>query len=197
MMDYNAGATKYRFWFVETKETAKLLNDQSWNEVRDIVVQKNIYQQKSKQRVVSEFGCIKRRLENIPEDLRKLLLSADINTGKLIVFISCMSSDCLLFDLMFEVFRKKVFLGEDNITDADLNVFFKDKQGQNEKVAEFSEASVKKLKQVYCKFMFDAGLLNGTVADKKIKKPFIEQEMRSLLLNNSMGKYLAALTGEK
>ena len=58
------------------------------------------------------------------------------------------------------------------------------------------EASIKKLKQTYCKYMFETGLLTGKVTERRIVKPYIEQEIRNELQNNSMGQYLAALTGQ-
>ena len=93
------------------------------DETRQIIIDENLYQQKPDSRLINEFGCIRKRLEVLPEDLRKLMITADINTGKLIAFIGCMASDRLLFDLMYEVYRQKVYLGETNITDADLNIF--------------------------------------------------------------------------
>lgn len=196
-MDYNASATKYLFWFVETRETARLLLNKPIDEVKKIVIEDNLYQQKSESRLRNEFGCIKKRLESLPEQLIRMMVTTDINTGKLIAFVGCMASDRLLFDLMYEVYRKKVYMGEPNITDADLNIFFKDKQDQNDKVAAITDISVKKLKQVYCKYMLEAGLLTGNITEKKINKPYIDADFRFELQRNAMDKYLAALTGEK
>lgn len=196
-MEYNASATKYLFWFVETRETARLLGTHSMDEVRQIVIEENLYQQRSESRLINEFGCIKGRLESLPEELRKMMITSDINTGKLIAFVGCMASDKLLFDLMYEVYRDKIYLGEPNLTDADLNIFFKDKQDQNEKVAAITDASIKKLKQVYCKYMFEAGLLTGKVSEKKINKPYIDPDLRFTLQRNAMDRYLVAITGER
>lgn len=196
-MEYNASATKHLFWFVETRETARLLGNHSMNEARQIVIDENLYQQKSESRLINEFGCIKKRLEALPEELQRMMVTADLGTGKLIAFIGCMASDRLLFDLMYEVYRQKLYLGELNITDADLNIFFKDKKDQNEKVAAITDTSVKKLKQVYCKYMFEAGLLTGRVTEKQVSKPYIDPDLRFALQRNAMDKYLAALTGEK
>lgn len=196
-MEYNASATKHLFWFVETRETARLLGNYSMDEVRQIVIDENLYQQKSESRLINEFGCIRKRLEALPEELQRMMVTADLGTGKLIVFIGCMASDRLLFDLMYELYRQKLYLGEPNITDADLNIFFKDKKDQNEKVAAITDTSVKKLKQVYCKYMFEAGLLTGRVIEKQVSKPYIDPDLRFALQRNAMDKYLAALTGEK
>lgn len=63
-------------------------------------------------------------------------------------------------------------------------------------MASISEASIKKLKQVYCKYMFEAGLLAGTVREKKIARPYMEEELKALLKHHNMDKYIAVLTGE-
>ncbi|MEZ3486697.1 MAG: DUF1819 family protein [Lachnospiraceae bacterium] len=194
-MEYNASATKYLFWFVETRETARLLVNHSMDEVRQIVIDKNLYQQKSRSRLINEFGCIRKRLETLPDELCKMMVTADINTGKLIAFIGCMASDKLLFDLMYEVYRKKIYLGGPNITDADLNIFFKDKQDQNKKVALITDTSIKKLKQVYCKYMFEAGLLTGELSEKQVVKVYLDPELQCALRRNEMDKYLTVLTG--
>lgn len=194
-MEYNASATKHRFWFVETRETARLLENHSMEEVRRMVIDENLYQQKSRPRLINEFGCIRRRLEALPEELRKMMITADINTGKLIAFIGCMASDRLLFELMYEVYRKKIYFGERSITDADFNIFFKDKQNQNEKLALITDGTLKKLKQVYCKYMFEAGLLSGKISEKRVIKPYIDSELQFVLESNAMDKYFAALAG--
>ena len=185
-MEYNASATKHLFWFVETRETARLLGNHSMDEVRQIVIDNNLYQQKSESRLINEFSCIRSRLESLPEELQGMIITADINMGKLITFIGCMASDQLLFDLMYDVYRRKIYLGEKNLSDADFNIFFKDKKDQNERVAAFTEPSIKKLKQVYSKYMFEAGLLTGTIFEKQICKPYIDPDLRFGLQRNSM-----------
>ncbi|MBR4182689.1 MAG: DUF1819 family protein, partial [Lachnospiraceae bacterium] len=49
-MEYNASVTKHLFWFVETRETARLLGSHSMDEARQIVIDENLYQQKSESR---------------------------------------------------------------------------------------------------------------------------------------------------
>lgn len=195
-MEYNASATKHLFWFMETKETAKLILSEDMERVRQRLIDENLYNQKAHSRLTNEFACIKRRLLALPKEIIRMLTECDIKTGKLIVFIACMAADRLLFDMMYELYRQKIYLGEGNITEGDLNLFFKNKREQNEKVAGISEASIKKLKQVYCKYMFEAGLLAGTVREKKIARPYMEEELKALLKHHNMDKYIAVLTGE-
>lgn len=195
-MEYSAGNVSNLLWFVETRETARLLSDRTIEEVAEKAVNDNIYQQKDLKRAKRQFNVIRKRLEALPDSLIGLITSSDINTAKLIVFIGCMATDRLLFELVYEVYRDKLFMGEEMLTDADLNVFFKNKQDQSEKVAGMSDASIKKLKQTYCKYMFETGLLTGKVTERKVVRPYIEQELRDELQKNAMGQYLAALTGK-
>lgn len=197
-MGYSASSVKYRFWFMETRETARLLQEHSLSEVRDIVLQENIYQQNTQERVISEFGCIKGRIEAVPKEMVELLLTTDVNTAKLITLISAMAADRMLFELVYEVIREKLRLGDNEFKDADLNIFFGRKQEQEEMVASWTEATVKKLKSTYTRFLKEAGILS--IDDKKVKRisrPYIEDELRTVLLRNNMQDYLCALTGEQ
>lgn len=195
-MEYSAGSVKYLLWYVETKDTAKLLQNNSFDEIKTMAIEENLYQQNSADRRKSEYGCIRRRLEAIPEDLIKKLIKADIQTAKIITFIACMMTDRLLFELMYEVYRNKVHYGENSITDADLNIFMQNKREQSEKVAKWTDVSVNKLKQTYSKYMFEVGLIAGKTSEKKITPPYIDPELREILLRNQLEKYLYALTGE-
>ncbi len=197
-MEYSAGSVKYLLWFMETKETVRLLQNHSMKEVRDIVIKENIYQQKTEDRIKSEFGCIKRRIEAAPEELMALLLTTDLNTAKLITLISAMASDRMLFELVYELVREKLHLGDSEFKEADLNIFFGRKQEQDEKVAKWTEATIKKLKSTYTKFLMEAGLITiNEDKSKRIVKPYIEDELRKILINNDMRDYLCALTGEQ
>ena len=55
-MEYSASGVKYLLWFVETRETARLLKDHSPDEVREMVLNENIYQQKDHSRIINEYG---------------------------------------------------------------------------------------------------------------------------------------------
>ena len=197
-MEYSASSVKYLLWFMETKETTRLLKDHSPEKVRELVLEQNLYQQKDRRRIINQYGCISRRVDAMPEKLRELLLRADVSTAKLIVLISAMASDRLLFELVYEVYRVRIRLGEDEWTDSALNIFFGSKAEQNDLIAGWTEATVKKLKGTYTKYLLEAGMLRKERGRaKKIVRPFIDQELRQVLLEESMARYLYALTGEQ
>lgn len=197
-MEYSAASVKFLLWFVEIRETIRLLKDNDWNKVKEIVYQENVYQQKSLDRVVSEFGCIKRRICAIPDELADYMLDADLNTAKQIALIASMSTDRMLFELVYEVYRQKLQMDEKEFKESDVNMFFDRKKEQSDIVAKWTEATVKKLKQTYTKFLIEAGFLKKIEKNEKvIVKPYVEEELRTILLRNNMEKYLYALTGER
>ena len=53
-----------------------------------------------------------------------------------------MAHDTLFFEFVYEVIRNKIKTGENQYTDADLRVFFNDKQIQSEKAAAMQMAMV-------------------------------------------------------
>lgn len=197
-MEYSAGNVSNLLWFVEMRETAKLLQNHDMKEVKRMVLEENIYQQNTEKRAKSQFGCIKKRLETIPDGLVKAMIDSDINTAKIIALIAAMATDILLFELMYEVYRIKLNMDEDSLKDADLNMFFNRKIEQSDVVAGWSDSAIKKLKQTYCKYMQAAGLLGEPVKnERKINRPYVDIELRNILLANNMEKYLYALTGER
>lgn len=197
-MEYSSGNISNLLWFVEMRETAKLFQNHDVQEVQRMVVEENIYQQNTEKRAKSQFGCIKKRLEAMPEGLVKAMIDSDINTAKIIALIAAMATDILLFELMYEVYRIKLNMDEDVLKDADLNMFFNRKIEQSDVVAGWSDSAIKKLKQTYCKYMQAAGLLGEPVKnERKINRPYVDIELRNILLANNMEKYLYALTGER
>lgn len=197
-MEYSAGNVSNLLWFVEMRETAKLLQNHDMKEVQRMVVEDNIYQQNTEKRAKSQFGCIKKRLEAIPEGLVRVMIDSDINTAKIIALIAAMATDTLLFELLYEVYRLKLNMDEEALKDADINMFFDRKIEQSEVVAGWSDTAIKKLKQTYCKYMQTAGLLRESEKnERKINRPYIDMELRNFLLLNNMEKYLYALTGER
>ena len=197
-MEYSAGSVSKLFWYIETKETVKLLKDKSLDEVKNLVISDNLYQQKSEDRLNREFSVISKRIMSLPESLRYMISDADIMTSKLIVLISIMATDRLFFELMYEVFREKIRMEEETLKDSDLNVFFRSKQEQSDVCAKWTDSAIKKLKQTFQKYMLEAQLLKNSEISKSEKvviKPYIEQELRQELMANDMEKYLYALTG--
>ena len=101
----------------------------------------------------------------------------------------------LFFEFLHEVYDEKIRLGEKEITDRDLNVFFSGKAVQSEVVAGWSETAVRRLKQCLTKMMFEAGLLENSAKPRTIKPVHIDYRTEELLTANGLGEYLKAVKG--
>lgn len=196
-MEYSAGIVSNLLWFVETRETAKLLEENPYSEVERLVIENNLYQQNKLNRIRREFNCIKNRLQALPEELVKELIKTDISTAKIIVFISAMATDLLLFEFVYEVYRDKLRMADYKLEDIDFNVFFTNKSKQSEKVSGWSDSAIAKIKQTYGRYLFEAGLIEGTKKNKKICRVYMDEDLRNILIRNNMEKYLIAITGER
>ena len=197
-MEYSAGNNSNLLWFVETKETIRMLQDADFEAVKEKIISENLYQQKAENRRARQFNCIYKRISALPEPLQREIVKSDLQTAKLIVLISVMLTDRLFFELVYEVYREKLRYAEEEVKESDINIFFQAKSDQNEKIAQWSEVGVRKLKQTYLKYMQEAGLLKSGEKDSKIvSKPYIEDRLRQELMANHMEKYLYALTGER
>lgn len=197
---YSAGSVTRLLWYIETKETVKLFQKYGVEETKNIVLSNNLYSQRSEDRLKREFHVIRKRVESLPVNIRDMIVSSDLVTSKLIVLIGVMATDRMFFELMYEVYRRKLHMGDELWKQSDINIFFRDKQDRNEDVARWSEKAVNKLKQTYQRYMLEAGLLEtmkDSGPEKRVVRPYMEPELRDGLLSGGLDKYLYSLTGEK
>ena len=136
------------------------------------------------------------RLTSLPEEALSIIASSDIETGKVLVLVGIMRTDALFGEFVYEVYRMKKILGERAIENRDLNDFFDDKANQSNEVAGWSEASVKKLKNVYIRNLVDAGLLEDA-KNRNVKNIIISSKVEKILRDNGMETYLKAVKGER
>jgi hypothetical protein len=124
-----------------------------------------------------------------------LFEQGDIATQKLIAIIAIMKSDGLFHDFMYEVFREKLIIGNCELADSDLRVFFKHKQLQSGKVANWTDYTLKRLGTCYKTMLMEAGLTEHSLGARKILKPLLDKSLEQALRANNMESILHALTG--
>ena len=195
-MEYSAGLTSKLFWLQEARKTASYIADGlSKSEIRAIVWEENIYQVRAEYRAYEVLNGTYRRVSLLPTDVLKAFLSCDIETAKVLNLISILMDSRLFFEFMHEVYDEKLRIGESEITDRDLNVFFADKAMQSEVVAGWTDTAVKKLKQCFCRMMYEAGLLESSAKPRTIRRIHIDYRTEELLKRNGLEAYLNAVKG--
>ncbi|NTW71834.1 MAG: DUF1819 family protein [Eubacteriaceae bacterium] len=194
--EYSAGMVKLPFWFSEFKKMISLLNSgMSLSEIKNLNLKENIFSAPTEARAVQIFNTVSTRVKALDSSFYNLFEQCDIASQKLIALIAVMESDTLFFDFMYEVFREKLIIGIDEITDSDISVFFKDKQLQNERVAKWTDYTLKRLGTIYRTVLMESGILERTTGSRRISKPVMDRSLELNLKNCGMEMTLRALTG--
>ena len=195
-MEYSAGLTSKLFWLQESKKTAEyILRGYNRSEIRKIAWEENIYQVKAEYRAYEVLNGTYRRVSALPEAVLQAFTTCDVETAKILNLIAILIDSRLFFEFFREVYDEKIRLGEKEITDRDLNVFFSDKAMQSDVVASWTETAVRKLKQCFTRMMFEAGLLENSTKPRNIRLIHIDYRTEELLTANGLGEYLKAVKG--
>lgn len=194
--EYSAGMVKLSFWFSEFRKVIQLLNSgKTLSEIKEMNLAENIFSAATQARGIQIFNTVSTRAKSIDESFYKLFEQSDISNQKIIALIAIMQSDSLFFDFVYEVYREKMIIGDDVLSDSDFSIFFKNKQLQSEKVAKWQDYTLKRLGSCYKTMLMEAGVIDQSTKNRKILKPILDKSLEECLLTNDMKITLKALTG--
>ena len=194
--EYSAGMVKLSFWFAEFRKVIELLsNGKTLPEIKQMNVQENIFSAPTQARAIQIFNSVSTRVKGLDSSFYAVFAKSDISTQKFIALIAVMQTDSLFFDFVYEVYREKLILGIDELADSDVGIFFKNKQLQSEKVAKWTDYTLKRLGTCYKTMLMEAGLIDQGTGTRKILKPILDKALEECLKVNGMETTLRALTG--
>ena len=195
---YSAGAVKFSFWFMEFRKEVQLrAQGKAFEEIKKLSEEENIFGATTPARGAMIYSTITARIKALGDSFYPLFLDSDVSTQKMFALAGTMAHDTLFFDFMYETFREKLIIGSNELSDADLRIFFKDKQAQDEKIAEFTDATVRRLQKCYKTYLFEAGLLDDKKgsAVREINKPILDPVLKHWLEDYGYGPIAKALEG--
>ena len=193
---YSAGLVSQSFWFVETKRIIKLIHDgKSDDEIKRMCIDENLFSTTKKYRAKRIYGYIKNRIKNLDKELIELFYTSDLITQKVINLIAILKSDRLFFEFMFEVYREKNILGIPVIEDADVNIFFKNKEIQSEDIAAWTDDTKRRLRSIYFNYLTDANFLTVVGKKKTITPPILDIALARYLEACGESVIIKAITG--
>ena len=196
--EYSAGMVKLSFWFAEFRKVIELLSSgKTLREIKQMNVQENIFSAPTQARAIQIFNTVSTRVKGLDSSFYAVFAKSDISTRKFIALIAVMRTDSLFFDFVYEVYREKLILGIDELADSDVGIFFKNKQLQSEKVAKWTDYTLKRLGTCYKTMLMEAGLIDQGTGMRKILKPILDKALEECLKVNGMETTLRALTGVK
>ena len=169
----------------------------SMSEIRELNLRENIFSASTPLRAKQIFQTVSGRVLALDANICVLFLSSDLATQKLIALVAAMAYDELFFDFVYEVVREKMIMGNDQLTDSDIRVFFKEKQEQDESVARWTDATFVRLAKCYKTMLYEAGIINKDVGARIIIPPIVDPQLQGWLEDHGMTRYAKALTGER
>lgn len=195
---YSASAVKVSFWFAEFRKVMQMLGrGYGMSEIKELNLRENIFSTSTPLRAKQIFQTVSGRVLALDADICALFLSSDLATQKLIALVAAMAYDELFFDFVYEVVREKMIMGNDQLTDSDIRVFFKEKQEQDESVARWTDATFVRLAKCYKTMLYEAGIINKDVGARIIIPPIVDPQLQGWLEDHGMTRYANALTGER
>lgn len=195
---YSAGLVSQSFWFIEMKKIVDLIVDnRSEQEIKQICIEENLFGAAKEYRAKRIYGYIWNRVKNLDSFLVNLFVESDVATRKIINLIAIIMGDRLFFEFLYEVYREKVILGVPHLESADVNIFFRNKEIQNENVASWNDSTKRRLGSAYLNYMFDANLLGTDGKQKIITPPILDTVLQHYLQDSGKSSIVKAITGVK
>ena len=190
---YNGSLTAEQFLFNEIRIVVKYYEQgKQIDEIVEIIKQDNLFQYPT-ERQVSRLtrACHKRLVALGNENLIRELINAPTAVAKQINLYSMMRYNCLVRDFMINIVGEKYRYQDFSFSRKDLNLFFSRLQEQNDDVADWSDKTITKLKQVLTKCLVEIEMIDG-VRSKTLNPFFISEELKNGILENNDLEALAA-----
>lgn len=193
---YSAGLISQSFWFVEMKKVVKLIDEgKSDEEIKNICINENLFGAAKEYRAKRIYGYIWNRAKKLDKTLIDLFVNSDLATQKIINLVAILRTDRLFFEFMFEVYREKNILGIPVIEESDVNIFFSNKEVQNDDIAQWTDVTKRRLRSVYFNYLTDANLLTIVDKQKTITPPILDIALERYLEACGDGAIVKAITG--
>lgn len=195
---YSAKAVKFSLWFMEFRKEVQLLaQGRSFDEIKALSIEQNIFGASTPARATIIQSTLTARIKNLDSSFYALFMKSDIATQKLYALTGSFVHDTLLFDFMYEVVREKMIIGTSVLTDADIRIFFKNKQEQDEVVAKWTEQTLQRLGRSYKAQLYEAGILDDKTrrTERQILKPILDPTLKHWLEDYGYGQVVKALEG--
>ncbi|WP_212938913.1 DUF1819 family protein [Paenibacillus antibioticophila] len=194
--EYSAGTVKQSFWFSEFRKVVHLLDQEmTITDIKALNKEQNIFAAPTQERATQIMNTIATRVASLDASIYPLFEQSDVSTQKLIALVAIMQTDRLFFEFVYEVVREKMIVGSHELTDSDIRIFFKEKQLQSDKVATWTEYTLKRLGRCYKTMLMEAGLTDRTPGSREILKPIMDPELEAWLQKHGMDLMIHALTG--
>ena len=184
--------------FTEFRKAVWLLEQgKSFAEIKELSAADNIFGASTPARAAMIQSTITARIRGLGPSFYPLFQESDVATQKLYALTGSFAHDTLFFDFMYEVVREKMIIGTSVLADADIRIFFKNKQAQDNVVAKWTDQTLQRLGRSYKTQLYEAGILDerAKAAERKILKPILDPVFKHWLEDYGYEQVAKALEG--
>lgn len=178
--------TMEQFLFYETRIVAKLMVDDglSEEEIINRVLDENLFQFPTERKIKRIARACIRRLNGLNDPgLVGVIAHSPVEVAKQACLYAMMKQYKLVWDYMVTVIGEKYREQDFSYGRMDLNVFFMRLQEQDDEVASWSDATVKKLKSVLNRILIENEYIDGPRATK-LNPVLISSEVENAIRAN-------------
>ena len=191
---YSTSLTGAGFRLYEFKVTVSLIEEGlTDDEIRRKVFEEDLFQQKASSTTRS-FPYILKRARALDDPLRKYVLEESNQMAKQINFYAIMKTDLLFYEFMDEVIKNKLQNNDLIYERKDINIFFNEKSDENEKLSNWSESTLKRLKSSYNRLLLEMGYLIKLSSSDLIPVQ-MDDLLRDYLIKIGGKEYVEAMEG--
>lgn len=185
------------FLYRETKLIAELIDQgMSDEDIKEKVVEDNIFQLTSKDRRISFLSEIRKRLHNLDDFLLEKFLISDSSTSKAILLYAVLKKDTLFYEWMREVVWDRWLTLDDEVAKLDTTSFIENKVEQNETVAKWKILTRERLVNAYHQALVDAEYANYSETKIILQRPIISSQVEQYLRSEKEKHIVEVLLGE-
>ena len=189
----SAQITRGKFLFYEMRITAKLMCEGlEENEIINRIVDDNLFQYPTEKSIRQIARACVARLKSMKDvDLVEAIVLQSSETAKQICMYAMMKQYRLVWDFMITVIGEKYRIQDFSFSQMDVNVFFMQLQEQDDYVAGWSEATLKKIRQILIRILAENEYLDSIKADH-INPVWLNPVLENAIRNNNDERALMA-----
>ena len=129
------------------------------------------------------YSEIKKRLSHLTPKQLELFVDSDYTTQKQIAFLAVCKTYGFIRDFVVDVMREKYLVFDYTISEGDYISFYRRINELHPEMDEFSEQTIKKLRQVTFKILEQSGLIDS-VGNREIIPQIIETKVSEVILGD-------------
>lgn len=186
------------FLFHEFKKGCELYTEgKSLKEIYDLGMQDNYFDAMNIKRRQRYASNICKRLKVLDPYIIKSIVDNRSEVSRLLALYSLMKTDALFFEFMYEVYQQKLVLRQEYIEPSEMLAFIREKSMESEIVANWSDATVKRLLGGYRNSMVEGGVASKEKSKLKVTPAYLPEHIKEHLVRSGDEKYVKAMLGDR